>query len=265
MVSMQGRVVLITGGTSGIGRAAAQAFARSGARIMLAARGAERGEQVAAEIRREGGEAMFEQADVSRAEEVQRLVAKTVTRYGRLDAAFNNAATVDGAFALTAEFTEEQFDRALANNLKSVWLCLQQEIRQMLAQTPAGGVIVNTSSVNGLGGAAGGSLYSAAKAGVLALTKSAAQEYATSGIRVNALVAGAFLTPMLERVFQVGGGGTPDGPAAVAEQYTSMIPLRRIGTPAEAAAAALWLCSDEASYITGHSMIVDGGMTAATR
>jgi NAD(P)-dependent dehydrogenase (short-subunit alcohol dehydrogenase family) len=124
---------------------------------------------------------------------------------------------------------------------------------------------VNTSSVNALGGAAGGSLYSAAKAGVLALTKSAAQEYATKGIRINALVAGAFRTPMLEGVFTTAGGDTAEGRAAVEQQYTNLIPLRRIGQPEEAAAAAMWLCSDAASYVTGHSMIVDGGMTAATR
>lgn len=173
-------------------------------------------------IRREGGEAHFVQADVSRADDVEQLVAHTVLRYGRLDAAFNNAATEDGAFALTADFTEEQFERSISVNLKSVWLCMKQEIRQMLAQEGAGGAIVNTSSVNGLGGASGGSLYSAAKAGVLALTKSAAQEYAARGIRV-------------------------------------------IGQPEEAAAAVVWLCSDAASYVTGHSMIVDGGMTASTR
>jgi NAD(P)-dependent dehydrogenase (short-subunit alcohol dehydrogenase family) len=124
---------------------------------------------------------------------------------------------------------------------------------------------VNTSSVNGLGGASGGSLYSAAKAGVLALTKSAAQEYATRGIRVNALVAGAFRTPMLEGVFDRAGSGTTEGRAAVEQQYTALVPMRRIGGPEEAAAAALWLCSDESSYVTGHSMIVDGGMTASVR
>jgi NAD(P)-dependent dehydrogenase (short-subunit alcohol dehydrogenase family) len=265
MASLHGKVVLITGGSSGIGKAAGHAFARQGARVVLAARGSERGNEVMQEIRREGGEARFIQADVSRADQVTALVQETVRAYGRLDAAFNNAATVDGAFALTADFTEEQFDRTIAMNLKSVWLCMVHEIRQMLAQSPSGGVIVNTASVNGLGGAAGGSLYSAAKAGVLALTKSAAQEYATREIRINALVAGAFQTPMLEGVFASAGGDTPEGKAAVEQQYLSLIPLRRIGKPEEAAAAAVWLCSDESSYLTGHSLIVDGGMTAPTR
>jgi NAD(P)-dependent dehydrogenase (short-subunit alcohol dehydrogenase family) len=134
-------------------------------------------------------------------------------------------------------------------NLKSVWLCMNHEIRQMLAQSPAGGTIVNTSSVNGLGGAAGGSLYSAAKAGVLALTKSAAQEYATKGIRV----------------FEVAAGGTAEGSKAVEERYTTLVPMRRIGSPDEAAAAAVWLCSDASSYVTGQSMIVGGGMTSPAR
>ncbi|MCA1837641.1 MAG: SDR family oxidoreductase, partial [Actinobacteria bacterium] len=177
----------------------------------------------------------------------------------------NNAATTDGALSLTADFTEEQFDRAVAMNLKSVWLCIRSEVRQMLFQSPPGGAIVNTSSVNGLGGAPGGSLYSAAKAGVLALTKAAAQEYATQGIRVNALVAGAFRTPMLEYVFETIAGSIADGSAAAEAKYTGLIPMRRIGRPEEAAEAAVWLCSDAASYVTGLSMIVDGGMTSATR
>jgi NAD(P)-dependent dehydrogenase (short-subunit alcohol dehydrogenase family) len=265
MTSVEGKVVLITGGTSGIGRAAAEAFARAGAKVVLAGRRSELGEPVAQELRREGADVRFVQADVSLAADVDRLVSSTVEAHGRLDAAFNNAATTDGVFALTADFTEEQFDRALAMNLKSVWLCMRSEVRQMLSQSGPGGAIVNTSSVNGLGGAAGGALYSAAKAGVLALTKSAAQEYATQGIRVNALVAGAFRTPMLGHVFELVGGGRPEEAATVEAQYTGLIPLRRIGRPEEAAEVAVWLCSDSASYVTGHSMIVDGGMTAATR
>ena len=265
MNTVHGKVVLITGGTSGIGRAAASAFARAGARIVLAGRRIDVGEQAARELQEETADVRFVQADVSLAADVDRLVSSVVRAYGRLDAAFNNAATTDGALALTADFTEEQFDRAIAMNLKSVWLCMRAEVRQMLSQSPAGGAIVNTSSVNGLGGAPGGALYSAAKAGVLALTKSAAQEYATQGIRINALVAGAFRTPMLDQVFETIGGGTPEGSTAAEAQYTGLIPMRRIGRPEEAAEAAVWLCSDAASYVTGHSMIVDGGMTSATR
>jgi NAD(P)-dependent dehydrogenase (short-subunit alcohol dehydrogenase family) len=262
---MDGKVVLITGGTSGIGRAAASAFARAGARIVIAGRRIDPGKQAEEELRADAAEVRFVQADVSQARDVERLISSTLDAYGRLDAAFNNAATTDGALSLTADFTEEQFDRAIAMNLKSVWLCLRAEVRQMLVQSPAGGAIVNTSSVNGLGGAPGGALYSAAKAGVLALTKSAAQEYATRGIRVNALVAGGFRTPMLESVFETVGARHPAGPAAVEAQYTGLIPMGRIGRPEEAAEAAVWLCSDAASYVTGHSMIVDGGLTAGTR
>jgi NAD(P)-dependent dehydrogenase (short-subunit alcohol dehydrogenase family) len=265
MSSLQNKVVIVTGGTSGIGRAATLAFARAGARVVIAGRRPEVGEKLVQEVRGEGAEVRFVRADVSVAADVDRLIAATTHAFGRLDAAFNNAGTADGALALTADFSEEQFDRALTMNLKSVWLCMRAEIRQMLLQTPSGGAIVNTSSVNGLGGAPGGALYSAAKAGLLALTKSAAQEYATQGIRVNALVAGAFRTPMLEHVFATVGHTQPDGPAAVEAQYVGLIPMRRIGRPDEAAEAAVWLCSDAASYVTGHSMIVDGGMTAATR
>lgn len=265
MGAFDGKAALITGGSSGIGRATALAFAREGAKIVIAARGAERGLAVVREIEAAGGDARFVACDVSKANDVARLVDATVDAYGRLDCAFNNAASTDGIFQLSAEFSEEEFDRAMAANLKGVWLCLKHEIRQMLKQMPPGGAIVNTSSVNGLGGAPRGALYSAAKAGVLALTKSAAQEYALQAIRVNALVAGAFRTPMLEGVFERAAGGDAVGKEAVEARYTGRIPLGRIGRPEEAAEAVVWLCSDAASYVTGHSMIVDGGWTAPVR
>ena len=265
MTLLAGKVALITGASSGIGRAAAHAFAKAGARVVLAARREALGEQVASEIRAEGGEAVFIRADVAQAGEVSRLVDATVEQFGRLDAAFNNAAVEEGAFSLTAEFSEDVFDRAIRGTLKSVWLCLKYEITQMLGQSPAGGAIVNTSSVNGLGGANGGAIYSAAKAGVLALTKSSSQEYAKQNIRVNALVAGGFRTPMLERVFERYGSSIPGGSDAAEALFTQWIPMGRVGTPDEAARAAVWLCSDQASYVTGHSMIVDGGMTAPYR
>ena len=265
MQQLQGKVVLVTGGSSGIGRAAAVAFARAGARVVLAARGSERGKEVENEIRAAGGTATYVPADVSRGDQVQALIERTVAEYGRLDCAFNNAASLEEPFAMTADFSEEQFDRSIALNLKSVWHCMKHEIGQMLAQTPAGGAIVNTSSVNGLGGVPQGSLYAAAKAGVLALTKSAALEYARKGIRVNALVAGGFRTPMLEGVFDRVSGGNREARQAIVSRYEEMVALGRIGRPEEAAEAAIWLCSEAASYVTGHSMIVDGGMTAAVR
>ena len=261
---MMNKVVLITGGNSGIGRSASLAFAGEGAKVVISARGVERGEQVAHEINAAGGQAIFVRADMSRSEDVEALVARTVDVYGRLDCAFNNAAT-EGVLKATADVTEEEFDQITAVNLKGVWLCMKHEIRQMLGQQPSGGVIVNTSSINGLGGVAHGSIYAATKAGVLALTKSAAQEYARQGVRVNALVAGGFRTPMLERVFERSAGDDPGAAEAMAEQVAQMVPLGRIGSPEEAAQAAVWLCSDASSYVTGHSMIVDGGLTAWAR
>jgi NAD(P)-dependent dehydrogenase (short-subunit alcohol dehydrogenase family) len=261
---LDGRVVLVTGGTSGLGRATALAFGRLGARVVVLGRDGARGAAVADEVQALGADATFVAGDVSQATAVDAAVAHAVARFGRLDAAVNNAGTTDGAGRLTADFDEEAFDRAVAMNLKGVWLPLRAEVRQMLAQDPPGGAIVNTASVNGLGGAPQGALYAAAKAGVIALTKSAAWEYAARGVRINALVPGAFRTPMLEGVFAQAGGGTAEGAAAVEAAYTSRIPLGRIGHPEEAA-AAVWLCSDAARFVVGHSLIVDGGQTAWAR
>jgi NAD(P)-dependent dehydrogenase (short-subunit alcohol dehydrogenase family) len=187
-----------------------------------------------------------------------------VDRFGRLDCAFNNAATLEvGNGRPTAELTEEEFDRALALNLKSVWLCLRRELRQMEGQE-GGGAIVNASSVNGLGGVPGSALYAVAKAGVLALTKSVALEVVGRGIRVNAVVPGVVRTPMFESVMEAMGGGA-EGVAAVERQVAALVPAGRLGRPEEVAQAVLWLCSDASSYLVGHSLIVDGGMTAPYR
>ncbi len=257
-----GTVALVTGGSSGIGRATALAFAREGAKVVIASRGAERGEAVRRELEALGAEAEFVPTDVSRPEQVDDLLGRLLERFGRLDHAFNNAAVLDvGVFKPCADFSEEEFDRHITLNLKSVWLCMKTEVRQMLRQG-SGGAIVNTSSVNGLGGVSHNALYAASKAGVLALTKSAAQEYAAQGIRINALVAGGFDTPMLEGVF---ARVSPQDPAAAKASFGQTVPLGRVGRPEEAADAVLWLCSRQASYVTGHSLIVDGGMTAPFR
>ena len=265
MGNLEGKVALVTGGSSGIGREAVLVFAREGAKVVLASRGAEGGEEVAREVSELGGDATFVRADVSEAADVEGLVETAVSVYGRLDCAFNNAGSSEGTGSPTADFEEAEFERVVGTNLKGVWLCMKYEIRQMLRQEPAGGAIVNTSSVNGLGGAPGGALYSAAKSGVLALTKSAAQEYAPQGIRVNALVAGGFRTPMLEGVMENASGGDPEAREAVEARYEGLVPLGRIGHPEEAAEVAGWLCSPAASYVTGHSMIADGGATASVR
>jgi NAD(P)-dependent dehydrogenase (short-subunit alcohol dehydrogenase family) len=256
------RVALVTGGSSGIGRAAALAFAKEGAAVVIASRGVERGEAVRRELEALGAEAEFVPTDVSQAGQVETLVRRTVERFGRLDCAFNNAAVIDiGVFKPTADFSEEEFDRHITANLKSVWLCMKHEIVQMLRQG-TGGTIVNTSSINGLGGVPHNALYAAAKAGVLGLTKSAAQEYAKQGLRINALVAGGFRTPMLESVFE---RVSPQDPSAAEAGFAQLVPLGRIGRPEEAAEAVLWLCSDASSYVTGSSLIVDGGVTAPFR
>jgi NAD(P)-dependent dehydrogenase (short-subunit alcohol dehydrogenase family) len=258
------RVVIITGGSAGIGRAAVELFARNGARVVLGARGTHRGQEVAARLQAEGRHVLFVQADVSRPEDVQRLIRTTVESFGRIDCAFNNAAALAN-LKRSAEYSEVEFDSEVALNVKSVWLCMKHEIEQMKKQVPPGGAIVNTSSVNGLGGASGGSLYSMAKAGVLALTKSAAQEYAKDGIRVNALVAGGFDTDMLRSAVGQMAGNDPVKVAQGLEEFAARVPLGRVGDPLEAAQAALWLCSSAASYVTGMSMIVDGGLTSWAR
>jgi NAD(P)-dependent dehydrogenase (short-subunit alcohol dehydrogenase family) len=265
MSDMAGKVVLVTGGSSGIGRAAAIRFGARGASVVLAARGEQRGREALAEVRATRAAAEFVAADVSQPGDVERLVRTTVDAFGHLDFAFNNAASIEPReFKPTADLTEDEFDRAYQLNLRSVWLCMKHELAQMVRQR-SGGAIVNTSSINGLGGCAFAAPYAIAKAGVLALTKSAAQEYAAHGIRVNAIVAGAFDTPMLRSAMERQTGGDPAKVREAEKAYEGFVPLRRIGKPEEAAAAAVWLCSADASYVTGNSLIVDGGMTAWAR
>ena len=256
-----GKIALVTGGSSGIGRATALAFAREGASVVVASRGAERGTAVADELRAIGAQAEFVQTDVSRASDIERLVAHTMSRFGRLDIAVNNAAAIDvGVFKPITDYDESEFDAHMGANLKSVWLSMKYQIPHMLAQ--GSGVIVNTSSVTGLGGSPLSAFYASAKAAIIALTKTAALELASKNIRVNALVPGAFDTPMLGEVFD---HMVPGDRAAAEARFEKRIPLGRIGRPEEAAETVLWLCSDQATYVTGHALVVDGGLTAAFR
>src|SRR5215471_14692570 len=245
---VEGKVALITGGASGIGRAIALTFAREGAKLIIADMNAEGGQQTVHMIIEQGGEAIFVKTDVSKAIEVQALISRAVETYGRLDCAHNNAGISGGGRALTAEYLEETWQRVLAVNLTGVWLCMKYEIPQMLSQ--GSGAIVNTASVAGLIGARGLAAYVASKHGVVGLTKTAALEYAQHGIRVNCVCPGVIETPMTAR-----GLSDPERRA----QIMANEPMGRVGTPEEIVEAVVWLCSDAASFVTGHTMTVDGG------
>ncbi|MEZ5277342.1 MAG: SDR family oxidoreductase [Opitutaceae bacterium] len=248
--SLKGKTVLITGGSSGIGRAAALAFASEGCAVAIAARREAEGEETVELVRALGGEAFFCRTDVSLAGDVERMVAVCVERLGRLDFAFNNAGIEGTPYVPTADYDEEVWDQVLGINLKGVWLCMKYQIPQMLRS--GGGAIVNISSVAGLKGGRIGSAYYASKHGVIGLTKAAAMEYADKGIRINAVCPAVIQTEMAERSFF--------HDAALAERTVAKHPIGRIGTPEEVAAAVVWLCSDGASFVTGHALPVDGGL-----
>ncbi len=248
---VDGKVALITGAGSGVGRATALAFAREGAKVVIADIVVAGGEETVQMIKAAGGEAIFVKTDVTKTAEVEALVKKTVETYGRLDCAFNNAG-IEGEMAPTADCTEENWDRVVNIDLKGVWLCMKYEIPQMLKQ--GGGAIVNTASVAGLVGFQGIPAYVASKHGVNGLTKTAALEYAKASIRVNAVCPGVIHAPMVERFFSA-------NPQA-SEGMTALEPVGRLGKPEEIAEAVLWLCSDAASFVTGLPMAVDGALTA---
>ncbi len=256
--------MLVTGASRGIGQATALAVARAGAKVALVSRGHDTGEQARQQVEAVGAEAIHVAADVREPSAVASMVAQVVERWGRLDAAVNNAAGGLGMGKPVADFSEEEFDAAITDGLRSVWLGMRAQIRQMTAQQPTGGSIVNVSSVNGLGGVPTAALYAAAKAGVLALTKSAAMEYVTAGLRINAVVPGAFRTPMLEGAMER-AAGSPERVPEVEAQYRSHIPAGRIGDPDEVASLIAWLCSPASSYCVGGSFVVDGGVTAHAR
>ncbi len=249
-LNFSGKVALVTGAAGGIGRGAAIDFALRGARVVLADIAVEAGEAVAAEIKSAGGEAVFVRADVAQNDDVAAAVALAVSRYGRLDCAFNNAGVEEEHHRL-ADSDEAVYDRMMAINVKGVWLCMKHEIRQMLAQ--GGGTIVNTASVAGLIGAPKHAIYAASKHAVVGLTKSAAIEYGKKGIRVNSVCPGVIRTAMLERALEREPGWE--------QALVQMHPIGRLGEVADVVAAVLWLCSDASGFVTGHQLTVDGAMT----
>jgi NAD(P)-dependent dehydrogenase (short-subunit alcohol dehydrogenase family) len=248
-MNFQGKVALVTGGSSGMGRATAIAFANYGAKVIVAARREDKSQAVINQIRDSGGDAYFIKTDMANPDEIRSLIEKTVEHYGRLDFAFNNAG-VEGKFAPITELSETDWEQTISVNLKAVWLCMKYEIGQMLLQE-SGGAIVNTSSWLAKGGLVGSTIYSASKGGLDGMIRPAALEYASRNIRINNINPGIVDTEMLRRFFH------PDDDAA--KPFRHHIPAQRLGTSEELAQTVIWLCSDAASYITGQTISVDGG------
>ncbi|MBD3884537.1 glucose 1-dehydrogenase [Phormidium tenue FACHB-886] len=242
------KVVIVTGGSSGIGRATAMAFAREGAKVVIAARRVAEGEETVRQIVDASGEAIFVQTDVTQAKEVQALVDRTLEQYGRLDAAFNNAGSGKGVRLI--DLTEDEWEQEIAVNLKSVWLCLKYQIPAMLKSGK--GAIVNMASQGAILGVPNYTAYGAAKGGAAALTRAAAAEYAAEGIRINAISPGAIETELWA-----------NAPAEMLKQVAAGIPMQRVGQPQDIAETVVWLCSDAAGFITGQNIAIDGGYTTS--
>ena len=247
-----GKVAFVTGAANGIGRAAALAFAREGASVVVADVSEKHNQETARMIKELGGHALAVTCDVARNEDVKAALAKTVEAFGRLDFAFNNAGIEPSKPAPTAEYEEEEWNRIINVDLRGVFLCMKHEIPLILKHGGGGG-IVNTSSGAGIIGIKGSPAYTAAKHGVIGLTKAAALDYAAKNIRINAVCPGYIDTPMMARFT----GGTPEGRAKVIAEE----PVGRMGKPEEIAAAVIWLCSDAAAFMVGHAMVIDGGQT----
>ena len=244
----EGEVVVITGGSSGIGRATALAFAREGAKVAVASRRAEESEETVRLVKAEGADAMFVQTDVTKAAEVEALITRTVERYGGLNYAFNNAGIEGDAFVPIEKYSEATWDQVIDINLKGVFLSMKYELPHIVA---AKGAIVNMASIAGLAGSRVGGAYATSKHGVVGLTKVAALENAEKGVRINAVAPAVIRTPMADRAFF--------HDPAITAMVTARHPMGRVGFPEEVANAVVWLCSKNASFTTGHTLPVDGG------
>jgi NAD(P)-dependent dehydrogenase (short-subunit alcohol dehydrogenase family) len=252
MAEFKEKVAVVTGAAGGIGRASALAFAKKGAKVVVADMQVDQGAETVRMIENKGGEAIFVRTDVSNSTDVRTLINTTVKRFGRLDYGVNNAG-VGGPNAATADYPEEEWNRIIGINLTGVWLCMKYEILEMLKQGK--GVIVNTASTMGLTGLSLVCGYVAAKHGVVGLTKVAAMEYAQKGIRVAAVCPGFVETPMMDEAAAIGGVPNEDFYKALGGFSSA----KRVGKPEEIANAVVWLCSDSASYVTGTTLVVDGG------
>ncbi len=243
------KVVLVTGGNSGIGRAAAQLFAREGGEVIIAARREAQGNTVVQEIKNEKGKARFIRTDVTKKEDIENLFKVISDEYGRLDCAFNNAGVSSPTMRRIVNTTMEEWDWMMNTNLKGVWRCMKQEIPLMLKQ--GGGAIVNNSSLAGFCSEVGLSVYAASKHAVLGLTRAASLDYAHRKVRINAVCPGFIHTPMLEEPWQQN--------PQIKDITMALVPMKRFGRPEEIASAVLWMCSEEASFMTGKEMVIGGG------
>ena len=254
MNSFEGKVAIVTGGTSGLGRSIAVELAKRGAKVAFCGRRDQEGNDTLSIIEKSGGAGFFQKVDITKAKDIEDFTQNVINRFGKLDIAINNAGII-GKASISTKYEEEEFQKVYENNVKGVWLSMKYQIPEMLKTGK--GAIVNISSVSGLIGFPFNAAYSASKHAVIGLTKSASLEFSHKGIRINTICPGGIETDMLENIFE--STGKPD---LAKSNMTNLHSMRRLAKPNEIANAAIWLCSEEASFITGIAMPVDGGWTS---